>query len=76
MISDGAVIACIDAPEKCRIPYMVVGSISTNLYAAPRSTQDADFVVALAADSLSLLLKELRPIRLPRAGRNPPNPSQ
>ena len=45
MTSDDAVVAVIDAMETLRIPYMLVGSLSVNVYAVPRSTQDADFVV-------------------------------
>ena len=60
-MSDEIVITCIKALEACKIPYMVVGSVSTNLYAAPRSTQDADIVVELRPDSLSQLMKQLGP---------------
>lgn len=59
MTSDEIVIAAIDALEACRIPYMVVGSLSSNLYAIPRSTQDVDFVVEFGEDSLSKLMEQL-----------------
>ncbi len=61
MNSDEIIIAAVDALEKCGIPYMTVGSVSLNLYTAPRSTQDADFVVELQADSLPGLMAELGP---------------
>ena len=60
-MSDEIVLACIDALEALGIPYMVVGSLSSNLYAIPRSTQDADFVVEFGKDSLEDLLKRLGP---------------
>ena len=51
----------VDALEDCGIPYMLVGSYSSNFYGIRRSTQDADFVIELglspsstvAADSLA-----------------------
>src|SRR5882762_4213767 len=36
-----------DALSACGIPYMLVGSFSSNYYGIPRSTKDADFVVKL-----------------------------
>src|SRR6267143_605356 len=36
-----------DALSACGIPYMLVGSFSSNYYGIPRSTKDADFVVEL-----------------------------
>lgn len=41
------------------IPYMVVGSFSTNFYGIPRSTQDADFVAELAPDDFLRLAGRL-----------------
>jgi len=37
------------------IPYMVVGSFSTNFYGIPRSTHDADFVAELGEGDLARL---------------------
>ena len=51
MTSDEATLAVIDALEGLGIPYMVVGSLSSNYYGVPRSTKDADFVVELAGQS-------------------------
>jgi hypothetical protein len=45
MTGDEATVAVIEALQKLQIPYMLVGSFSTNLYGIPRSTEDADFVV-------------------------------
>src|SRR5690242_2176189 len=50
-----ATLAVIDALEALSIPYMVVGSLSSNVYGVPRSTQDADFVIQLGSESLSRL---------------------
>jgi hypothetical protein len=47
MTSDDAVQAVIDGLNSVGIPFMVVGSLSTNVYGLPRSTQDADIVVQL-----------------------------
>jgi hypothetical protein len=41
------VLRVIDALEKLAVPYMAVGSFSSNVYGVPRSTKDADFVVEL-----------------------------
>lgn len=37
----------VDALESAGIPYMVVGSFSTNLHGIPRSTEDVDIVIEL-----------------------------
>ena len=47
-----AVFAALDAAA---IPYMLVGSLASNFHGIPRSTRDADFVIALEADSLRTL---------------------
>jgi len=38
----------IDALNAAQIPYVLVGSFSSNYYGIPRSTQDADLVIELA----------------------------
>ncbi len=43
------------------IPHMLVGAFSRNAYAHPRSTQDADLVVALTGHSLPPLVEALGP---------------
>jgi hypothetical protein len=55
------VLAVINALEQAAIPYMLVGSFSSNAYGIPRSTKDADFVVQLGQAPLSQLLKFLPP---------------
>ena len=42
----------IKALNLAGIPHMLVGAFSRNAYAPPRSTQDADLVLALAGHSL------------------------
>ena len=61
MSGDEATLAVIEALEALGIPYMVVGSLSTNLYGIPRSTKDADFVLQVGPQSLSRLADRLRP---------------
>ena len=53
-----AVVAALDA---LNVPYMLVGSFSTNHYGIPRSTQDADFVVELASVSVGQVARQLGP---------------
>jgi predicted nucleotidyltransferase len=45
MTSNEAVSKVAAALEGAGIPYMLVGSYSSNMYGVARSTQDADFVV-------------------------------
>ncbi len=49
----------IGALNLAGIPHMLVGAFSRNAYAPPRSTQDADVVVALAGHSLRSILDTL-----------------
>jgi hypothetical protein len=53
-------MAVIDVLERLGIPYMVVGSLSCNVYAVPRATKDADLVLQLDAAKAAALLVELR----------------
>jgi hypothetical protein len=43
--ADEAVVAVIDTLETAGIPYMIVGSLASNVHGIPRSTRDADLVV-------------------------------
>jgi hypothetical protein len=47
MMATEFVVIVIDALNRLNIPYMLVGSFSSNIYGTPRSTKDADFVVQL-----------------------------
>lgn len=56
---DDVALAVIDALATEQVPYMLVGSFSTNYYGIPRSTADADIVVHLTGKSISCLLPHL-----------------
>lgn len=49
----------ISALDRLMIPYMVVGSFSSNVYGNPRSTKDADFVLELGSTPISAVMCEL-----------------
>jgi len=61
MSAEEVVYAVIDALESLGVPYMVVGSFSSNLWGIPRSTHDADFVVELGATPASEVHRRLGP---------------
>jgi hypothetical protein len=61
LTSDQAVQALIDALESTGVDYMLVGSLSSNAYGIPRSTKDADAVVALGRDQLRAIVEQLGP---------------
>ena len=61
MNGDEAAAAVIDALEAQRIPYMVVGSFSSNFYGVQRATHDADFVVQLEPGMITALVNHLGP---------------
>jgi hypothetical protein len=45
MNTDELVFAVIDHLNEHQLPYMLVGSLATNFYCVPRSTQDGDIVI-------------------------------
>jgi hypothetical protein len=51
----------VDALEQLGVPYMLVGSFSSNAYGVARNTQDADFVVQLDRIGISQLAAQLGP---------------
>ena len=59
MTGEEATVAVIDALEALAIPYMLVGSFSSNYYGIPRATQDADFVVQMERKSCLALVERL-----------------
>lgn len=59
MEAEDAVVAVIDALDALGFDYMVVGSLSSNFYGVPRSTEDADFVVESGTKSLQNVLRRL-----------------
>lgn len=54
---DDIVLAVIDHLNEHEIPYMIVGSLATNVYCNPRSTEDGDFVVEA---NLAQLARDIR----------------
>ena len=61
MNSNEAVTALVEAFDRAGIPYMIVGSFSSNAYGVVRSTKDADFVVPCPFADISRVVKELGP---------------
>jgi hypothetical protein len=47
MNADEAVVALVGVLKSLAIPYMVSGSLATNVYGVPRATDDGDFVLEL-----------------------------
>ena len=54
-----AVCAMLDALNAADVPYMLVGSFSSNAYGEARSTKDADFVVQLAPEKRHAVFQAL-----------------
>jgi hypothetical protein len=50
----------VDALTAIEIPYMLVGSFSSNYYGIPRSTKDVDFVIELGAKRIADLRSYLQ----------------
>ncbi|MCL2641582.1 MAG: hypothetical protein FWD53_12100, partial [Phycisphaerales bacterium] len=53
-------IKVVDALDRCGIPYMVVGSLSSNVYGIERNTHDADLVLQVPPPT-DKLIQELGP---------------
>lgn len=51
----------IEKLDQLGVPYMVVGSLSSNVHGVPRATHDADFVLQLGATAFATVLKHLEP---------------
>lgn len=63
--------AMIDAIEAAGIPYMLVGSLSSNVFGVARSTKDADLVVELGSRKVAEICSHLgSEFRLDRAARH------
>ena len=43
-----ALLKLVEAFDQADLPYMIVGSYSSNFYGIPRSTKDADVVAVLS----------------------------
>jgi hypothetical protein len=54
-------VEVVDALERRQIPYLLVGSFSSNFYGIPRSTKDVDLVVELGQHSIGQIANELGP---------------
>jgi len=61
MTGDNATLAVIEALDRVGVPYMLVGSFSSNAYGVVRATKDADIVVAWKGRSVSAVMKKLGP---------------
>ncbi|MGN6369198.1 MAG: hypothetical protein ACTHN5_13135 [Phycisphaerae bacterium] len=59
MDARAVVTAVIQALNACNLPFMIVGSLSSNAYGIERSTKDADIVLQLGNLSLGMLLDKL-----------------
>jgi hypothetical protein len=57
--TESATVAVIDALNDLAVPYMLVGSLATNLYGIPRSSQDADFVIQCETVSVQDIAQRL-----------------
>ena len=55
MSSNAIALAVVEALDRAGVPYMLVGSYSSNLYGVPRSTKDAGFVAELGDRSATVL---------------------
>lgn len=49
----------LEVLNQLSIPYMLVGSYSSNYYGIPRSTKDADVVLRFGSEELSTLSRHL-----------------
>jgi hypothetical protein len=58
---DEAVVRVLNALEHLGVPYMLVGSFSSNTYGVPRSTNDVDFVVQVESGGVRRIMDQLGP---------------
>lgn len=61
MNTNQATLAVVEALEAVAIPYMLVGSFSSNIYGVSRATKDADFVVQCPGSDIAALARHLGP---------------
>ena len=59
MEENDPILIIIDAFAEYRIPYMLVGSYSSNLHGVARNTEDADFVVELGDLPISTIASKI-----------------
>ena len=61
MNTDDIVFAVIDYLNDNQVPYMLVGSLATNFYCSPRSTEDGDIVVQANLAPLARRISQREP---------------
>jgi len=61
MPADDALVAVIRALEQIGGPYVLVGSLVTSFHGIPRSTRNADIVLAIDASTMDRLAAALEP---------------
>ena len=67
MTPEAATLHALSVLNQVGMPYMVVGSLSSNEHGIPRSTKDADIVIEHTADRFRQLIQALEPeIRVDR----------
>jgi len=59
METESLTLEVIDAIEREQIPYILVGSFSSNMWGVPRSTKDLDLVVELGSQSIHTITRHL-----------------
>ena len=59
MTNEQILVAVLDALHIRHIPYMVTGSLASNLYGIPRSTMDVDFIISITGESLNDIVSDL-----------------
>lgn len=59
MHADEATFAVIAALNDLKVPYMLVGSMSSNFFGIERATRDADFVVQLDSVPINAIMRRL-----------------
>jgi hypothetical protein len=57
---DDIVLAVIDFLNENAVPYMLVGSLATNVYCVPRSTEDGDVVVQTSVTEVARQISRWR----------------
>jgi hypothetical protein len=58
---EDAVLAVLATLNRLAVPYMLVGSFSSNTYGIPRATHDADFVVQVEPGGVRRIVEQLGP---------------
>lgn len=59
MTPEGAIVAVLEEVEAAQVDYLLVGALAYGAWGIPRSTKDADFVMAVAGPALDAILRRL-----------------